>query len=447
MSLIRIVQACLGLLFILATTFIPTNCFLQVEREPNEQPLNLTHPTTDRELLYHSFFSWLAQNGVNTSQLDDDLEIYYHPYRGYGARAKRHIQTYDLLMNIPESVIINWKTIRRHAPGLFTLIHPFIGKDHINPLVIFLMHEKIKRNNSFFLPYFRVLSDPVPWVGDFAHEELELFEDPELIQSLNETRTNMESGYVEVVLQIFTRYPDVFPLEKYNFELFKWAFLVFETRAFNVPAFISQDKCSASICADGLLPMVDMINHNSIKRLELRHDMSLLNNRISFLHETDTLPGEEVFIMYNPHDNRDLLAQYFILLNDNPYDFYSINGSHARVQRQLTPWRVATAMAQHCSWLKNDLTNMRPIQLELCRSLVIEELRNELTRYKTSLAEDREALKGIDSGLETNKWIAGAYRIEAKELLEESIATISGYSAQSLRERYELVYQLTNKQD
>jgi hypothetical protein len=68
-------------------------------------------------------------------------------------------------------------------------------------------------------------------------------------------RKKIEGEYEEVKSTVFARNPEIFPLEKYTFDLFLWSFVMLFSRAARLSS-----KLNGEVLA--LVPYADLMNHN-----------------------------------------------------------------------------------------------------------------------------------------------------------------------------------------
>lgn len=97
----------------------------------------------------------------------------------------------------------------------------------------------------------------------WSDEELNELQDPELINEAHNCRNSLESEWMEIQ-EIFKKYPEIFPKDKVNKELFTFAYTNVVTRCFG------WDKNCIM-----LLPLADGINHSCIDSNNEAFDITL----------------------------------------------------------------------------------------------------------------------------------------------------------------------------
>lgn len=123
--------------------------------------------------------------------------------------------------------------------------------------------------------------------------------------------TDVTETYNDLKLRIFSKYPDLFPVEVFNMGTFIWSFGILLSRLVRLP---SMDGKVA------LVPWADMLNHSSEVETFLDYDKSSLG--VVFTTDRTYQPGEQVFISYGKKSNGELLLSYGFVPNEgtNPND-------------------------------------------------------------------------------------------------------------------------------
>lgn len=75
-------------------------------------------------------------------------------------------------------------------------------------------------------------------------------------------RKKVQREYEELKSFTFARNPAQFPLEKYSFELFQWAFVMLFSRAARLTSKIAGEELA-------LVPYADLMNHNPYSKYEI----------------------------------------------------------------------------------------------------------------------------------------------------------------------------------
>ena len=89
--------------------------------------------------------------------------------------ASRDIPPMTAFLYIPHELLINEHTIRARSPDVAKVYdkHPEVFKEHFDAeylvLILYVMHEQMKGEASFFHPYFEIVNDTdLPMLWDFS---------------------------------------------------------------------------------------------------------------------------------------------------------------------------------------------------------------------------------------------------------------------------------------
>ena len=177
--------------------------------------------------------------------------------------AARDVPPSTAFLYVPQELQINKHTIKARAPELWEVYekHPEIFKKHYDSeylrLIVFVYYEMLKGDQSFYHPYFAVISEtdlPMTW----SEDELTEFQD----QVLKITILNYKKEYEEewiLVKKTLDLYPNLFPgindvLQHENmYKLFTRAFINVVTRCFGWGL-----PCTT------MVPFADFINHHNV---------------------------------------------------------------------------------------------------------------------------------------------------------------------------------------
>jgi len=125
-------------------------------------------------------------------------------------------------------------------------------------LVVFMIYEMIKGisykrigDKSLWKPYFDTLP-PADLLALWSDSELDELHDPELIQEALRYRKNIDKEWIEVKA-VLKKYPNIFPLDKINKEMFVFVYGNVVTRCFGW-----------SLPCTMMTPFADAANHCAI---------------------------------------------------------------------------------------------------------------------------------------------------------------------------------------
>lgn len=132
------------------------------------------------------------------------------------------------MLRIPTSLVLSPESALKSE----TIGHVFadersfkgIGGDGKFHVTVFLMHERLKGEASFWFPYIQTLPYPRT-VLDWTEAELAELQHQSFVDELPDHRALMKEQYETVLTRLQTLFPKEFPAEKYTFQLFQWAYL------------------------------------------------------------------------------------------------------------------------------------------------------------------------------------------------------------------------------
>ena len=191
---------------------------------------------------------WLSDNGCLFPSLE--FPVAFGEYGIVGTSAKTNISSLKAFLFVPYQIIISPKKAFQSEIGFILQKHD-VFKTHkkSNDFVLwaFLMFEKLKGDQSFWHPYFRIIPE-IELLMDWSNLELSELQDKFLA---NKAKLGLKEclSYYKLIKPILVTYPEYFPGSLK--ETFIWAFKVSNTRAFNHDEGI-------------IVPMADNLNHDDV---------------------------------------------------------------------------------------------------------------------------------------------------------------------------------------
>ena len=235
------------------------------------------HGRTVNEAEYITLLKWAKMNGISFGK----LRPAYFPATGRGLMACKKLNSGDLVISVPENMLITAKTAEQSDIGkqLITL-----RPKPLLMLCVFILYEKHRGKSSFWHPYIITL----PWSFNtpayFNDEELNA-----LPSSLREQCTTqiiaVHESYEELkgLLESSTDVLEKAFLDNLTFDEFKWAWFVINTRSV-----YKADKVVTSTIAMGTLktenayalaPVLDLLNHTDTAEVSIRKTFDILRGR------------------------------------------------------------------------------------------------------------------------------------------------------------------------
>lgn len=247
---------------------------------------------------------------------------------GRGLMAKKFIKEGDILVSIPDSLLITTATVATSTVG-----HYLRSKEtHFNcqeVLATFLVWERHFKNSSKWNDYIQTLPRDfsVPHTVDLNHfQSFPWFLQDQALCALELAKNSFSN-----VTAFFDGRPCTHcqrPIQTFfTWESFLWGWCCVNTRAVfiepgDVPSHhlhIRDRNCLA------LAPYLDMFNHSDTAQVQVGLNKS--NNCYEIKTSKSIKKYSEAFINYGPHANSKLFLEYGFVLPSNPHDIIPLRFS------------------------------------------------------------------------------------------------------------------------
>ncbi|MCJ1414078.1 hypothetical protein MMC32_000403 [Xylographa parallela] len=257
--------------------------------------------------------SWLKESGAIGL---NDLEIADFQVTGRGVRSLQYFKEGETVLTIPSGIL--WKVEHAYAdpllgPALRSVQPPLTVEDTLATYILFVRSRKSGYNGLRS----HVTALPTSYSSSifFTENELKVCAGTSLYIVTQQLKQQIEEDYAGLVARIFGQHRDLFPLDKFTIEDYKWALSTVWSRGMD---FVLPDGNSIRLMA----PFADMLNHSpEVKQCHL-YDAS--SGNLSVLAGKDYKVGDQVFINYGPLPNNRLLRLYGFVLSSNPNDSYDL---------------------------------------------------------------------------------------------------------------------------
>ncbi|KAJ3560054.1 hypothetical protein NPX13_g9442 [Xylaria arbuscula] len=257
--------------------------------------------------------TWLKETGAAGL---DDLELAEFPVTGRGVRTLRRFKKGERILTIPYGSL--WTVEHAYAdsllgPVLRSAQPPLSVEDTLATYILFVR----SRETGYEGLRSHVSALPTSYASSifFAEEELEVCDGTSLYNITKQLKTQAEEDYKQLYVRVLGQHRDLFPLEKFTIEDYKWALCTVWSRAmdFRLP--------------DGnpfrlLAPFADMLNHSP--EVEQCHVHDASSKALSVIAGKEYEAGDQVFINYGPIPNNRLLRLYGFIIPGNPNDSYDL---------------------------------------------------------------------------------------------------------------------------
>ncbi|UKZ74036.1 hypothetical protein TrVFT333_001690 [Trichoderma virens FT-333] len=358
---------------------------------------------------------WLKKSGAAGL---DDLELADFPVTGRGARTLRRFKQGERVLTIPGDCL--WTVEHAYAdpilgPVLHSVQPPLSVED---TLAVYLLFVR-SRESGYDGPRSHVAALPESYSSSifFEEDELEVCAGTSLYTITKQLEQRIEDDYRGLVVRVFGLHPDLFPLDKFTIQDYKWALCSFWSRAMD---FVLPDGKSLRVLA----PFADMLNHSP--EVKQCHAYDPLSGNLSVLAGKDYAVGDQVSIFYGAIPNNRLLRLYGFVMPDNPNDSYDLVLS----THPMAPYYEQKQKL----WASAGLDSTSTISLSLT-----DPLPKNVIRYLRIQRLDESDLAAIAlQKIDTNEKISDAKEVEVLRFLVESIGSLLdsfGTQLEKLREQ------------
>ncbi|KAK0620724.1 hypothetical protein B0T14DRAFT_429613 [Immersiella caudata] len=257
--------------------------------------------------------SWLKQSGAKGL---DGLELADFSATGRGVRTLRDFKKGDEFLTIPNSVL--WTAEHAYAdpllgPALRSTQPPLSIEDILAIYILFVR----SRESGYDGMRAHVAALPKSYSSSIflSEDELEVCSGTSLYTITKQLEGSIQDDHRSLVVRLFVPHPDLFPLDKFTIDDYKWALCTVWSRSMD---FVLPDGKSIRLLA----PLADMLNHSS--EVEPCHVYNASTGDLSVLAGKDYRAGDQAFIYYGTIPNNRLLRLYGFVVAGNPNDSYDL---------------------------------------------------------------------------------------------------------------------------
>ncbi|XP_024523831.1 histone-lysine N-methyltransferase setd3-like [Selaginella moellendorffii] len=217
--------------------------------------------------------------------------------------ASRPIRAGERMLEVPPSLMITSRCLQdevaRFLPAQAT---------EWSRLALFILAQWNKGQNSAWDPYMGILPSLVELNNTvfWKQEELQCVRHSPVYFKTTQRERWLDMEFSDVQSAI-SRCRHIFG-ETASYDAFKHAYSIVATRSWRV----------TDICELGMVPYVDLINHDWKCESILSHDPD--KNCVVVIADRDYATGDEVFISYGQLPNVTLAVDYGFALSYNPFD-------------------------------------------------------------------------------------------------------------------------------
>ncbi|CAH1779803.1 unnamed protein product [Owenia fusiformis] len=291
------------------------------QRKKNQTPSRPKSCDNDQDMIV--LRQWMHKDGYTGCSLKPAV----FPDTGRGLMTTRNISPGNILISIPEALLITTDTVLDSDLGQM-IANSKMKLKPIQVLVLFLVVERYKGSASQWQHYVDVLPKEYTTPLYFNHDEINSLNDPikhqatELIDNVAELFKSTQYSIKHLDYKIGTVSLD----DILTYDIFKWAWCAVNTRSVYIDH-INSDWLDTTTEKNhfALAPYLDLINHTNSAKVEAGFNFE---NRCYDIKTLDTYKKyDQVFICYNQHSNVKLFLEYGFILPDNDCSIVSVTPS------------------------------------------------------------------------------------------------------------------------
>lgn len=272
----------------------------------------------DDDSVFVCLNQWLRAGGRNFSQAH--LKPALFADTGRGLMATHAVQAGEVLVSIPEEVLITTNKVTQDVVLRKALQSSHIKFRAMDILTLFLLYHKYLGDTSPWKVYLDSLPAEYTVPAYCSLEEAsvlpECLKDHKLkqdedirqcyshIQAAVSTSTHLQSVFSDVCI-----------------EGVQWGWFTVNTRAVYLknenpsPLVIGDDTCA-------LAPYLDLLNHTHTAQVKAH--LNQANGCYEIVTQVPYSQYDQVFINYGPHDNLKLYVEYGFILPENPHSHVAV---------------------------------------------------------------------------------------------------------------------------
>lgn len=265
----------------------------------------------ETEEKYNVLCKWMGQYGYKPSK---KLKSKYFQDTGRGLMTKEKIVSGDTILCIPEKLLITPEVVLKSELGKSIKKYCSKASGH-QVLSVFLMFEKAKGEASEWHHYIKTLPPVFDIPAFFGMQCLSII--PSFIQERALKQIEMVKQSYDNLKVLFKYLEQLFPFinGKCDFNAYKWAWCVVNTRCVFIDCF--KDNCVGKSCSFhlALAPFLDLLNHNI--EIQVQAGFNNENKHYEIISLCNFKKYSQVFINYGSHDNCTLFLEYGFVIPDN----------------------------------------------------------------------------------------------------------------------------------
>lgn len=228
------------------------------------------HGRTVNEAEYITLLRWAKRNRISFGK----LRPAYFPATGRGLMACKKLTSGDLVISVPEEMLITAKTAEQSDIGKqLTQLH--VRLKPLLMLCVFILYENHRGKSSFWHPYISTLPKSFNTPAYFNEEELNTLPSSLREQCITQIKTVRES-YEELKGLLQSSNSKLYEqfLDSLTFDEFRWAWFVVNTRSvYKASKKVTSPVAMGTLQTENsyaLAPVLDLLNHTDMAEVYIR---------------------------------------------------------------------------------------------------------------------------------------------------------------------------------
>ncbi|KAF7722202.1 hypothetical protein EC973_003556 [Apophysomyces ossiformis] len=263
------------------------------------------------ELAMKEYIAWIKENGGTFQKLDfkDDAN-------GIGSvYATDTVHENECFATVPFRLAITEKVARKAFPSLSDVSCRVV-------MALFLVHEKLAGDKSFYAPYLNVLPKKIITPFYYTEEDMRYLENTNLATATGERKNLVYKSFQ----QMRGRLSNDMDQDQVTWDDFLWAYTVLTSRAFPYTLIDPSHEAPSEV----LFPLVDSLNHKPNTKITWMRSGNYETGSLSFVAGQTFHAGEQMYNNYGPKSNEELLLGYGFCFEFNEHDHVALKPNFSR---------------------------------------------------------------------------------------------------------------------
>ncbi|KAG0168983.1 hypothetical protein DFQ28_005287 [Apophysomyces sp. BC1034] len=263
------------------------------------------------ELAMNEYIAWIKDNGGSFRKLDFKNDV-----SGIGSvYATETVNENESFATVPFRLAITETVARKTFPYLSDVSCRIV-------MSLFLVHEKLAGDGSFYAPYLNVLPEKIMTPFFYNEDDMRYLENTNLATATGERK----KAVFEAFQQVLGRLSNDIKREQITWDNFLWAYTVLTSRAFPYTLIDPTHKEPSEV----LFPLVDSLNHKPNTKITWMRSGDDETGSLSFVSGQTFHAGEQMYNNYGPKSNEELLLGYGFCFESNEHDHVALKPNFSR---------------------------------------------------------------------------------------------------------------------